>query len=57
MMGEAATAHCAAGRRASGVYHQNRDESIILDSKHYGHTEDVHMTICHMHCYASMEKP
>ena len=32
-------------------------ESIIIDSKHYGHAEDAQMTICHMLCYAFMENP
>jgi D-sedoheptulose 7-phosphate isomerase len=31
------------------------DESIIVDSKHYGHVEDAQMTICHILCYAFME--
>lgn len=31
------------------------DESIVIDSKHYGHVEDAQMTICHMLCYAFME--
>jgi D-sedoheptulose 7-phosphate isomerase len=33
------------------------DESIIVDSKHYGHVEDAQMTICHILCYAFMEIP
>ena len=32
-------------------------ESIIVDSMHYGHVEDVHMLICHMMIYAFMENP
>ena len=31
------------------------DESIIVDSSHYGHVEDAQMTICHILCYAFME--
>jgi D-sedoheptulose 7-phosphate isomerase len=33
------------------------EESIIVDSKHYGHVEDAQMTICHILCYAFMESP
>ena len=33
------------------------EESIIVDSKHYGHVEDAQMTICHMLCYAFIESP
>jgi len=32
-------------------------ESIIVDSIHYGHVEDIHMLICHMIIYAFMENP
>ena len=31
------------------------DESLIIDSKHYGHVEDAQMTIAHILCYAFME--
>jgi D-sedoheptulose 7-phosphate isomerase len=31
------------------------DESIIVNSTHYGRVEDCHMHICHMICYAFME--
>jgi D-sedoheptulose 7-phosphate isomerase len=30
---------------------------IAIDSEHYGRVEDAHMGICHMLCYAFMEKP
>ena len=30
---------------------------IVVDSEHYGRVEDAHMGICHMICYAFMEKP
>ena len=33
------------------------DESIIVDSKHYGRVEDAQMTICHILCYAFIEHP
>ena len=33
------------------------DESLIVDSKHYGRVEDVQMTICHILCYAFIEHP
>jgi D-sedoheptulose 7-phosphate isomerase len=32
-------------------------EVVVVNSKHYGHVEDAHMTICHMLCYAFMENP
>jgi len=33
------------------------DTVITVDSTHYGRVEDCHMHICHMICYAFMEKP
>lgn len=30
---------------------------IVINSEHYGRVEDAHMGICHMLCYAFMEKP
>lgn len=30
---------------------------IVINDTHYGRVEDCHMTICHMLCYAFMEKP
>jgi D-sedoheptulose 7-phosphate isomerase len=30
---------------------------IVVHSEHYGRVEDAHMGICHMICYAFMEKP
>ena len=30
--------------------------SIVIDSTHYGRVEDAHMGICHMICYAFIEK-
>lgn len=30
---------------------------VVVDSEHYGRVEDAHMGICHMLCYAFMEKP
>jgi D-sedoheptulose 7-phosphate isomerase len=32
-------------------------EAVVIDSTHYGRVEDAHMTICHLICYAFMEKP
>lgn len=32
------------------------DFSLVVDSTHYGRVEDAHMGICHMICYAFMEK-
>jgi D-sedoheptulose 7-phosphate isomerase len=33
------------------------DESLVIESQHYGRVEDAHMAICHMLCYAFMELP
>ena len=33
------------------------DESIVIDSDHYGRVEDAHMAVCHMLWYAFMEMP
>jgi D-sedoheptulose 7-phosphate isomerase len=33
------------------------DEVIVVDDTHYGRVEDAQMGICHMLCYAFMEKP
>jgi D-sedoheptulose 7-phosphate isomerase len=30
---------------------------IVINDTHYGRVEDAHMGICHMLCYAFMEKP
>ena len=30
---------------------------LVVDSEHYGRVEDSHMFICHLLCYAFMEKP
>jgi D-sedoheptulose 7-phosphate isomerase len=32
-------------------------QSIVINSTHYGRVEDAQMSICHMLCYAFMEKP
>jgi D-sedoheptulose 7-phosphate isomerase len=32
-------------------------ECIVVDSKHYGHVEDIHMLICHMIIYMFVENP
>lgn len=32
-------------------------QTIVIDSTHYGRVEDAQMGICHMLCYAFMEKP
>ena len=31
------------------------DQTLVIDSTHYGRVEDAHMGICHMICYAFME--
>jgi D-sedoheptulose 7-phosphate isomerase len=33
------------------------DQTIVVNSTHYGRVEDAHMGICHMICYAFMETP
>jgi len=33
------------------------DEKIRIQDTHYGRVEDAHMAICHMLCYAFIEKP
>ncbi len=33
------------------------DQAIVISDTHYGRTEDAHMGICHMICYAFMENP
>ena len=32
------------------------DTVIVIDSEHYGRVEDAQMGICHMLCYAFMER-
>src|SRR5437016_12071648 len=32
-------------------------QAIVINDTHYGRTEDAHMGICHMICYAFMENP
>jgi D-sedoheptulose 7-phosphate isomerase len=33
------------------------DQTIVIDSTHYGRVEDAQMGICHLLCYAFMENP
>lgn len=33
------------------------DQSIVINDTHYGRVEDAQMGICHLLCYAFMEKP
>jgi D-sedoheptulose 7-phosphate isomerase len=33
------------------------DQTIAIDSTHYGRVEDAQMAICHMLCYAFIENP
>jgi D-sedoheptulose 7-phosphate isomerase len=40
---------------ARGRLAELAEEVIVVDSRHYGQVEDVHMNICHMLCYAFME--
>jgi D-sedoheptulose 7-phosphate isomerase len=39
--------------KLAGMVHQ----AIVINDTHYGRVEDAHMGICHMICYAFMEKP
>ncbi len=32
-------------------------QAIVINDTHYGRVEDAHMGICHLLCYAFMEKP
>ena len=36
---------------------QLAQQSIVIDSEHFGRVEDCHMHICHLFCYAFMENP
>ena len=40
-----------------GQLAQVADQVIVVSSEHYGRAEDAQMGICHMLCYAFMEKP
>ena len=33
------------------------EQAIVVNDTHYGRVEDAHMGICHMACYAFMERP
>ena len=33
------------------------EQVIVVNDTHYGRVEDAHMGICHMLCYAFMERP
>jgi D-sedoheptulose 7-phosphate isomerase len=33
------------------------EQSIVIKDTHYGRVEDAHMGICHLLCYAFMERP
>jgi D-sedoheptulose 7-phosphate isomerase len=39
-----------------GKLAQLAQKVIVVNSEHYGRVEDAHMGICHMICYAFMEK-
>jgi len=41
---------------ARGRVAEIAQEVIVVDSKHYGRVEDVHMNICHILCYVFMER-
>ena len=40
-----------------GKLAQLAQKVLVINSEHYGRVEDAHMGICHMLCYAFMEKP
>lgn len=40
-----------------GKLYELADQTIVIDSFHYGHVEDLHMFICHIITYAFMENP
>ena len=40
-----------------GKLAQITQKTVVVNSEHYGRVEDAHMGICHMLCYAFMEKP
>lgn len=33
------------------------DHTVVIDDTHYGRVEDAQMGVCHLLCYAFMEKP
>ena len=43
--------------KKQGRLAQLAQDVIVVDSEHYGRVEDIHMSICHMLCYALMEFP
>jgi D-sedoheptulose 7-phosphate isomerase len=49
------TASLVGGKR--GRLAEISDETIVIDSTHYGRVEDAQMTISHMLCYAFIENP
>jgi D-sedoheptulose 7-phosphate isomerase len=49
------TASLVGGKR--GKLAEISDVAIVVPDVHYGRAEDVHMTVCHMLCYAFMENP
>jgi D-sedoheptulose 7-phosphate isomerase len=49
------TASLVGGKR--GKLAEISDLTIVVPDVHYGRAEDVHMTVCHMLCYAFMENP
>lgn len=49
------TVACVGGKR--GRLAEIAHEVIVIADTHYGRVEDCHMGICHMLCYAFMERP
>ncbi len=40
-----------------GILYDLAKQSVVIDSLHYGHVEDIHMFVCHIITYALMENP
>ena len=40
-----------------GAMAEIASQVIVIDDTHYGRVEDAHMGICHLLCYAFMERP
>ena len=43
--------------REKGKLFELANQTIVIDSFHYGHVEDLHLFICHIITYAFMENP
>lgn len=43
--------------KEKGKLYELAQQTIVIDSFHYGHVEDLHLFICHIIAYALMENP